>query len=81
MIDQQQVVALALLDLSAAFDTCDHDIFLNRLQTDFGIEGIALEWFQSYLSNHKQSVKIRESISDAVSLDPGWVGDGPGHVQ
>ena len=33
---------MALLDLSTAFDTVDHKIFLNRLFSDFGIEGKAL---------------------------------------
>jgi len=41
--------ALVLLHLSTAFDTVDHVILLRRLQTSFGNDGFALDWFQSCL--------------------------------
>ena len=53
-MERQQVTLLVLLDLSAAFDTIDHATLLRRLETSFGIEGKALEWFSSYLSNRSQ---------------------------
>jgi len=49
---------LVSLDLSAAFDTIDHTILLNRLQTTFGITGTALNWITSYLSNRFQLVRL-----------------------
>ena len=48
--------ALLLLDLSAAFDTVDHQRLLKRLACTFGVTGSALGWFQSYLSGRTQSV-------------------------
>jgi len=48
-VDRGDLAALVLLDLSAAFDTVDHDILLRELQTSFGIDGVALDWFRSYL--------------------------------
>ena len=57
-IDKGDLTALALLDLSAAFDTVDHQILLHRLQTSFGIRDQALMWFQSYLTSRLQHVRL-----------------------
>ena len=43
--DRGQVSALCLLDLTAAFDTVDHELLLRRLQRTLGICGSALAWF------------------------------------
>ncbi len=49
--DKGYISLLVLLDLSAAFDTIDHDILIDRLQNYTGIQGQALRWFRSYLSD------------------------------
>ena len=62
-LDSGNISLLTLLDLSAAFDTTDHFILLNRLQHMYGISGTALSWFSSYLTNRTQSVIVDDHIS------------------
>ncbi len=70
-IDSGNDVLLVLLDLSAAFDTVDHEILLKRLTTSFGITGSAHCWFRSYLSNRKQTVTIQGASSTEHDLSCG----------
>ena len=70
-IDDGQCVILVLLDLSAAFDTVDHSILLNRLDHCFGIRGKALTWFQSYLLNRSQFVYVEKERSSSCCLKYG----------
>jgi len=49
-LDSGNLAMLSFLDLSAAFDTVDHDTLLRRLQTFYGLDGIVIKWFISYLS-------------------------------
>ena len=48
-LDKGKSVMLVLLDLSSAFDTIDHHILIERMQSEFGITCTAKEWFVSYL--------------------------------
>ena len=62
-VDEGNMAALALLDLSSAFDSVDHDTLLQRLQTSYGFDGIALSWFTSYLKGRVQNVRLSTTSS------------------
>ena len=65
------VNALTLLDLSAAFETTDHTILLDRLNVYYGISELALGWFKSYLSGRTHSVKVGSTLSHPAALQYG----------
>ena len=65
------VTALTLLDLSAAFDTIDHTILLDRLNVYYGISELSLGWFKSYLSGRTHSVKVGSTLSHPAVLQYG----------
>ena len=68
VIDSHRGVLLLLLDLSAAFDTVDHEILLGRLSSRFGIKGKALDWLQPYLTDLTQFVKVDDASSTVRPL-------------
>ena len=68
---KKKISVLVLLDLSAAFDTIDHTILIERLNTTFGFDGIVLQWFKSYLSDRTQSVFINNVTSKPQKLSFG----------
>ncbi len=61
---------LILLDLSAAFDTVNHQILLSALLRK-GISGTALQWFESYLSDRSFNVSWRGEVSKSQHLATG----------
>ena len=67
-MNKQHVTLFVLLDLSAAFDTVDHDILIQRLTTKFGINGVVLNWFESYLEGKSQHVSVQGSVSEKFDL-------------
>ena len=67
-LDNGDVTVVTLLDLSAAFDTIDHNILCQRLEHLYGISGTPLNWFRSYLSNRTQTVTINNKLSQPTLL-------------
>ena len=67
-IDKGHGVFLILLDLSAAFDTVDHEILLSFLKDYIGLEGPVLKLFETYLSNRTQRVSIKGVLSELSEL-------------
>ena len=61
---------LIMLDLSAAFDTVDHDYLLEDLKT-VGFEEDALRWYESYLRDREVTVIIEKSRSITKKLTKG----------
>ena len=70
-LNNKKMTALILLDLSAAFDTINHNRLLRRLKDRYGILGTPLAWLNSYLKNRFQFVAIDTFTSDSKSLDTG----------
>uniref|UniRef100_A0A3B3HT49 Reverse transcriptase domain-containing protein n=1 Tax=Oryzias latipes TaxID=8090 RepID=A0A3B3HT49_ORYLA len=69
--DQGSPSLLILLDLSAAFDTVDHGILLNRLHTTVGLSGNILNWFKSYLTNRTEYVALGNAKSHTHTVTCG----------
>ena len=70
-LDSGENAILVLLDLSAAFDTVDHNTLLTRLEQWVGIKGTALDWFSSYLKHRTFSVSISQFFSSTAPVSYG----------
>ena len=70
-VDKGNIVIMILLDLSAAFDTLNHNTLLLRLQRDFGLSEMALQWFKTYVSGRTQRVVTDSTKSEALPMTSG----------
>ena len=72
--DTGQATLLGLLDLTAAFDTVDHAMLIERLRLTFGVVDSALHWISalhwmtSYLTGRTQYVRYRGEVSTTTHV-------------
>ena len=67
-MEYQEVTPLVAIDLSAAFDTVDHDMLLSVLSKKFGVVDNALKWFDAYLRPRRFQVLIGNTRSKEIDL-------------
>ena len=70
-LDSGNLVMLTLLDLSAAFDSVDHNTLLCRLRTSYGLRDACFDWFKSYLSGRTQYVRSTSTSSKPSEVQYG----------
>ena len=68
-MEKQKVNLLVAIDLSAAFDTVDHDILIEVLNMTFNVHVKSLDWFKLYLYPRSCEVNIGESFSNSQDLN------------
>ena len=69
-MEKQKATIMILLDLSAAFDTVDHNILINILKEHYDFCDKALHWFEQYLRPCSFKACIKRKYSNLKPLDP-----------
>ena len=69
-IDKGLFNGVIFIDLKKAFDTIDHGILLNKL-THYGVDGLSVAWFKSYLSNRYQRISLNGNLSEPKAVNFG----------
>ena len=72
-LEDDKTVAVTLVDQSAAFDVCNHNIIKSKLRL-LGLDSV--EWVSSYLSGRTQSSAIGAALSAPLTLPPASVVQG-----
>ena len=67
-MENQKITACAFLDLSASFDTVDHELPLHILHNKYGVNGLALKWYENYLRPRNFRVCINKEYSEKQDL-------------
>ena len=71
-LEEGKCTLLVTLDITAAFDTVNHQRLLQCFEHNFGFSETVLSWFTSYLSNRTQRVKIGHSFSESIAVESGF---------
>ena len=68
-LNNRKTVVNVLVDLRRAFDTVNHGVLIDKL-FNFGVRGLPLRWFSSYLLNREQFVRInfKDSMSKTINI-------------
>lgn len=66
--DKKNATIVLLLDLSAAFDTVEHNILLRILEKEIGLCGTVLRWFRSFLTTRTQRTRLGNSVSSDIII-------------
>ena len=69
-MDKRLFTSGIFIDLKKAFDTVNHQILLNKLN-HYGFRGIINNWFESFLCNRSQTLKINKQLSDVALISNG----------
>lgn len=64
--NESKVIIAVFLDFQRAFETIDTNILTKKL-SNYGVRNSSLEWFNSYLTDRKQVVKLGETVSDTLN--------------
>ena len=67
-MEAQKITTVVAIDLSAAFDTVDHEVLLDVLNNRFGLDGNTQNWKDSYLRPRNFKVKIGQSYSEETDV-------------
>ena len=66
-----KITALVGLDISAAFDTINHNELASHLESHFGVVSATSSWLRSYLRGRQQFVRLGRHSSSMTQCDCG----------
>ena len=69
-LDNKEFSCGVFLDFQKAFDTVNHKILIDKLH-HYGVRGVTLSWFKSYLTNRIQQAIINDTVSDNTEVTHG----------
>ena len=69
--DKGMYTCCLFLDLTKAFDSVNHDVLLHKMENFYGFRGLALKLMRSYLSNRRQSTKMKMCKSELLNIEYG----------
>ena len=69
-IDGGKCCGILFLDLKKAFDTVDHQILIEKMES-YGVGGLELKWFSSYLTDRQQRTLINDALSGPNTITCG----------